>query len=356
MKGSLYLMKRAYSSVALVMVAVSAMAAQGGADSPLPASRPPYREPPGDAPEPGYDPFPLLPAFSGCTGTREALKVSQQALAAERSITGQFGALMEIKIEQSRRYIAALDDLKAVRGKLDECEVTRGTAGASPPPAAIPDGIIPPHAGKPGLAGDLSKAPDILPNERIAYPDCASQIRALRAENRSLQSGLAAKDDQLTASQAEIERLVARAAELEARVKEMGDMTPEDAGQHAPLPVADPGGRSVASGLNAPVEQQPLPVPAEDGLPSGDYASGVAFSQEVLRAIETNSALGILTDKKALTAGFSDNMSDAVKYSTSALLTAMSEKQKEGKRHIRPVITHFFSRRHITGLKICKTP
>lgn len=297
----------------------------------IPPCRPPAlpTAPPGDAPEPGYDPCLLSPAFSGCTGTREALKVSQQALAAERSITGQFRALMEIKNEQSRRYIAALDDLKAVREKLDECVVTRGTAGASLSLAAIPDGITPPHAGKPGLAGDLSKAPDILPNERVAYPDCASQIRALRAENRSLQSGLTAKDDQLTASQAEIERLVARAAELEARVKEMGDMTPEDAGQHAPLPVADPGGRSVASGLNAPVEQQPLPVTAEDGLPSGDYASGVAFSQEVLRAIETNSALGILTDKKALTAGFSDNMSDAVKYSTSALLTAMSEKQKE---------------------------
>ncbi|CAK9884152.1 MAG: hypothetical protein XXXJIFNMEKO3_00533 [Candidatus Erwinia impunctatus] len=97
-------------------------------------------------------------------------------------------------------------------------------------------------------------------------------------------------------------KLLNTVCHYKARVKETGDMTPEDARQHAPLPVADPGGRSVASGLNALVEQQPLPVPAEDGLPSGDYASGVAFSQEVLRAIETNSALGILTEKKALTA------------------------------------------------------
>ena len=117
MKGSLYLMKRAYSSVALVMVAVSAMAAQGGADSPLSVSLSPYREPSGYAPEPGYDPCLLSPAFSGCIGTRETLKVSQEALAAEQTIVGQFRALMEIKNEQSRRYIAALDDLKVVRVK-----------------------------------------------------------------------------------------------------------------------------------------------------------------------------------------------------------------------------------------------
>ncbi|MBN1087234.1 FKBP-type peptidyl-prolyl cis-trans isomerase [Erwinia aphidicola] len=55
----------------------------------------------------------------------------------------------------------------------------------------------------------------------------------------------------------------------------------------------------------------------------------MAFSQEVLRTIDINSALGIRTDKKALIAGFSDKMNGALKYSTGALLAAMSEKQKE---------------------------
>lgn len=306
MKGSLYLMKRAYSSVALMMVAVSAMAAQGGADSPSSASLSPYREPSGYAPEPGYDPCLLSPAFSGCIGTRETLKVSQEALAAEQTIVGQFRALMEIKNEQSRRYIAALDDLNAVRERLVECNVTNRTAGNALSGAVNSYDPNSSPAETSRLAGDVRQVPEILLNDRIAYPDYVSQIRALRAENASLRLSLTAKDDQLATSQKEAERLVAGNAELEARAKERDVLSREDARQ-----------------------QGPLPASADAGLPSGDYASGVAFSQEVLRAIDTNSALGILTDKKALTAGFSDNMSGAVKYSTSALLAAMSEKQKE---------------------------
>lgn len=306
MKGSLYLMKRAHSSVALVMVAVSAMAAQGGADSPSSASRSPYREPSGYAPEPGYDPCLFSPAFSGCLSTRKALKDNQQALAAERSTTGQFRALMKVKNEQSRRYIAALDDLNAVRERLVECNVTNRTAGNALSGAVTSYDPNSSPAETSRLAGDVRQVPEILLNDRIAYPDYVSQIRALRAENASLRLSLTAKDDQLATSQKEAERLVAGNAELEARAKERDVLSREDARQ-----------------------QGPLPASADAGLPSGDYASGVAFSQEVLRAIDTNSALGILTDKKALTAGFSDNMSGAVKYSTSALLAAMSEKQKE---------------------------
>lgn len=100
-------------------------------------------------------------------------------------------ALMGIKNEQSRRYIATLGELNAVREKLDGCEATRGTAGASLPRAVTPDDITPLPAGISGIAGDLSKAPEILPEDPVANPDRVGQIRSLPTENRSLQSGLA---------------------------------------------------------------------------------------------------------------------------------------------------------------------
>lgn len=321
MKGSLSQMKRICSSVALMMVAASAASAPGDSDSLLPGNLPPCVAPAGDASDAEFDPCMISPVFSGCIGTREALKVSQQALAAERSVTGQYRALMGVKNEQSRRYIATLDELSAVREKLDRCEVAASNAISR---AAVPDDTSPHPAGASGLAGELSKAQDILPNDRIAYPDYVSQIRALRAENRSLRLSLIAKDDQLVTGQKEVERPVAGTAELEARVKERDALSREDARQHGPLTDDDAG-----SDLNAAVEEVPPPAPAEDGLPPGDYASGAAFSQEVLRAIDINSALGIRTDRKALIAGFSDKMNGAVKYSAGALLAAMSEKQKE---------------------------
>lgn len=318
-------MKRICSSVALMMVAASAASAPGDSDSLLPGILPACVAPTGDASDAEFDPCMISPFFSGCIGTREALKVSQQALAAERSVTGQYRALMGVKNEQSRRYIATLDELSAVRENLDRCEATRGVAASNAiSRAAVPDDTSPHPAGASGLAGELSKAQDILPNERVGYPDYVSQIRALQAENRSLRLSLIAKDDQLVTGQKEVERPVADTAELEARVKERDALSREDIRQGEPLTDDDAG-----SDLNAAVEDVPPPAPAEDGLPPGDYASGAAFSQEVLRAIDINSALGIRTDKKALIAGFSDKMNGAVKYSAGALLAAMSEKQKE---------------------------
>lgn len=81
MKGSPYLMKRIYSSVALMMAAVSAASAPGDSDSPLPGLLPPFREPVGDAPDSKFVSCLISPVFFGGIGTREALKVSQQALA-----------------------------------------------------------------------------------------------------------------------------------------------------------------------------------------------------------------------------------------------------------------------------------
>ncbi|MBN1087310.1 hypothetical protein JNO12_24485 [Erwinia aphidicola] len=309
-----------------MMVAASAASTPGDSESLLPGNLPPCVAPAGDASDTEFDPCMISPVFSGCISTREALKVSQQALAAERSVTGQYRALMSVKNEQSRRYIATLDELSAVREKLDRCEATRGVAASNAISlAAVPDDTSSHPAGASGLAGELSKAQDILPNSRVAYPDYVSQIRALRAENRSLRLSLIAKDDQLVAGQKEVERPVADTAELEAPVKERVALSREDIRQREPLTDDDAGSDS-----NAAVEEVP-PASACGGRasPGGDYASGVAFSQEVLRTIDINSALGIRTDKKALIAGFSDKMNGALKYSTGALLAAMSEKQKE---------------------------
>lgn len=324
MKASNFPLKRACSSVALLMVAVAAAAGPGGADSPLPGPRPPFRGPAGFVPEPGYDPCLFSPALSGCLSARKALQEKQQALAEERSITGLFRTLMKVKNEQSRRYIEALNDLNAVRERLAECEVTRRTPGSAFSRTAAPGDLTSSAGGTSRLAGDVRQVPDILLNDRIAYPDYVSQIRALRAENRLLRLSLTAKDGQLATGQKEVERLVAGTAELEARVKERDALSREDARQHGPLTDDDAGSDS-----NAAVEEVPPPASAEAGVPPGDYASGVAFSQEVLRAIDINSALGIRTDRKALIAGFSDKMNGAVKYSADALLAAMSEKQKE---------------------------
>lgn len=323
MKGSHSPLKRACSSVALLMVTVAAAAGPGGADSPSPGPRPPFRGPAGVVPEPGYDPCLFSPGFSGCLSTRKALQEKQQALAEERSITGLFRALMKVKNEQSRRYIEALNDLNAVRERLADCEITHRTPGSAFIRTAAPGDLTSSGGGTSRLAGDVRQVPDILLNDRIAYPDYVSQIRALRAENRLLRLSLTAKDGQIATGQKEVERLVAGTAELEARVKVSEALSREDARQHDPLTAADAGSR------NAAVEQLPPPASAEAGLPPGDYASGVAFSQEVLRAIDINSALGIRTDRKALIAGFSDKMNGAVKYSAEALLAAMSEKQKE---------------------------
>ena len=236
---------------------------------------------------------------------------------------------MKVKNEQSRRYIEALNDLNAVRERLAECEVTHRTPDSAFSRMAAPGDLNPPAAGTSRLADDARQLPKILLNDRIAYPDYVSQIQALRAENRSLRLSLTAKDGQLATGQKEVERLVASTAELEARVKERDALSREDARQHVFLTGADDGRRNAASGMNVAVEQASLPASIWAGIPSGDYASGEAFSQEVLRAIDINSALGIRTDKKAMIAGFSDKMSGAVKYSADTLLGAMSEKQKE---------------------------
>jgi len=317
-------MKRASSSVALLMVAVSAASAPEYPDSPLPDPRPPFRGPAGFVPEPGYYPCLFSPGFSGCLSTRKTLQEKQQALAEEQKTVSLFRALIKIKNEQSRRYIEALNDLNAVRERLAECQVIHRTPGSAFSRMAAPGDLNPASAGTSRLTGDVRQAPDILLNGRIGYPDYVNQIRALRAENRSLRLSLIAKGDQLAAGQKEVERLVADTAEQEARVKERGALSREDARRREPLTDDDAG-----SDLNAAVEELPPPAPAEAGVPPGDYASGAAFSQEVLRAIDTNSALGIRTDKKALIAGFSDKMNGAVKYSEDALLAAMSEKQKE---------------------------
>lgn len=159
MKGSPSLMKCICRSVALMMVTVSAASAAGYSDSPLPGNLSPCMQPAGDASDAEFDPCLISPVFSGCIGTREALKASQRALAAERSITGQYRALMGIKNEQSQRYIAILDELSAVREKLGVCEATRGATGTSFPRTAIPDDITPVPVGTSGLAGNLGKTP-----------------------------------------------------------------------------------------------------------------------------------------------------------------------------------------------------
>lgn len=228
MKGGNFLLKHAYSSVTLMMIAVSAMAAPEGSDSSSSPPRPPYRESSGYAPGSGFDPCIFSQAFSGCLGTRKALKDTRQALAEEQTTIGHFRALMKVKNEQSRLYIATLNELNAVRGRLVECNVTNLTTGNALSRAVTPDLLNSSPAEKSRLAGDVSQVPEILLNGRIAYPDYASQIQALRAENKSLRLSLNAKDVQLATSQKEFERLVARAAELEARVKEMGGMTTED--------------------------------------------------------------------------------------------------------------------------------
>ncbi|MBN1087235.1 hypothetical protein JNO12_23910 [Erwinia aphidicola] len=253
MKGSPSQMKRICSSVALMMVAASAASTPGDSESLLPGNLPPCVAPAGDASDTEFDPCMISPVFSGCISTREALKVSQQALAAERSVTGQYRALMSVKNEQSRRYIATLDELSAVREKLDRCEATRGVAASNAISlAAVPDDTSSHPAGASGLAGELSKAQDILPNSRVAYPDYVSQIRALRAENRSLRLSLIAKDDQLVAGQKEVERPVADTAELEAPVKERVALSREDIRQREPLTDDDAGSDS-----NAAVEEVP---------------------------------------------------------------------------------------------------
>ncbi len=317
-------MKRRCSSVALMMVAVSAASAPGDSDSLLPGNLPPYMASASDASDAEFDPCIISPVFSGCLSTRKAPQEKQQGLAEERSITGLFRILMKIKNEQSRRYIEALNDLNAVRKRLAECEVTHRTPGSAFSRAAAPGDLISSAGGTSRLAGDVRQVPDILLNDRIAYPDYVSQIRVLRAENRLLRLSLTVKDGQIATGQKEVERLVAGTAELEARVKERDALSREDARQNGPLTDDDAGSDS-----NAAVEEVPPPASAEAGVPPGDYASGVAFSQEVLRAIDFNSALGIRTDRKALIAGFSDKMNGAVKYSEDALLAAMSEKQKE---------------------------
>lgn len=325
MKGRNFSPRRNCSSVALLMmVAASAMAGPGGADLFSSPPRPPFTGPTSFAPDSGYDPCLFSPAFPGCLSTREALQEKQQALAEEQNTVSQFRALMKVKNEQSRLYIDALNDLNAVRERLAECEVTRRTPGSAFYRMAAPGDLKSSAGGTSRLAGDVRQAPDILLNGRIAYPDYVSQIRALRAENRSLRLSLIAKDNQLVTGQKEVERLVSDTAELEARVKERDALSREDARQREPLTDDDAG-----SDLNAAVEEVAPPDPAEAGLPPGDYASGVAFSQEVLRTIDINSALGIRTDMKALIAGFSDKMNGAVKYSEDALLASMSEKQKE---------------------------
>ncbi|QNL02986.1 FKBP-type peptidyl-prolyl cis-trans isomerase (plasmid) [Serratia ureilytica] len=251
MKKSNFSLRRTCSSVVLLMVAVAAAAGPGGADSPFSGPQPPFRELAGFVPEPGYDPCLFSPALSGCLSIWKALQENQQALAEERSITGLFRALIEVKSGQSRLYIEKLNDLNAVRGKLAECEVTLRTPGNALTRAAIQEDIASQPAETSRPAGDVRQVPEIQPSRRIASPDKAA------------------------------------------------------------------------------VEQVSLPASADAGLPPGDYASDLAFSQEVLRTIDINSALNIRTDKKALIAGFSDKMSGAVKYSAGALLAAMSEKQKE---------------------------
>ena len=323
-------MKRTSSSVALLLFSALAVAAPGGSDFRSSALLIPFGEPAGFAPDSGSDPCLISSAFSGCLSTRKALQEKQQALAEERSITDLFRALMKVKNEQSRRYIEALNELNAVREKLAECDVIHRTPGSAFSCMAAAGDLNPlPVVETSRLTGDVSQIPKILLNDRIASSDYVSHIQALRAENRSLRLSLTAKDSQLATGQKEVERLVAGIAELEARVKERDALSREDARQHEPLTGEDAGRRNAASGVNAAVEQGSPTASAEAGLPPGDYASGVVFSQEVLRAIDINSALGIRTDKKALIAGFSDKMNGAVKYSAGALLAAMSEKQKE---------------------------
>lgn len=124
MKGSNFLLKRAYWSVTLLLVAVSAIAAPRGPDSPSSAPRPPYRETSGYAHDTGFDPCLFSQAFSDCLNLRKLLQKTQLALIEEQKTISQFRALLKIKNEQSRLYIAALNELNAVRKKLAECDVT----------------------------------------------------------------------------------------------------------------------------------------------------------------------------------------------------------------------------------------
>lgn len=313
-------MKRICISVVLIMAAVSTASAQGDSDSLLPGSLPPYMESAGDASVVEFDPCMISPVFSDCVSTRKALREKEQALAEEHKTVSLFRALIKVKNEQTRRYIEALNDLNSIIGKLADCDVTHRSSGN----ALHRDGTTGDLTQTSQFAAEVSQGPEILLNGHIAYTDYVSQIQALRAENRSLRLSLIAKDDQLATGQKEVERLVADTAEQEARVTERDPLSREDVPQREPLTDDDAGSDS-----NATVEELHPPASAEAGLPPGDYASGVAFSMEVLRAIDINSALGIRTDKKALIAGFSDKMNGVEKYSAGALLGAMTEKKKE---------------------------
>lgn len=334
-KGCNILLKQFYRASALLVFAASAIAKPGGIDSPPSSLRPPYREPSNFAPDTGLDPCLFSLAFSGCISTRKALLNKQQALVEERNIVEQFKALMNIKNEQSRLYIATLNDLNSVREKLFECDATNRTVNNAFSNAVAVGDLNSSPVEISRLAGDIRQIPEILLNGHIAYTDYVSQIKTLLVENKSLRLSVTAKDGQLATSQKEVEKLVADTAELEARVKKNDTLNRENAEQHEPLTTPAASQTNTATGSNeatkrnATAVQNPLSASPADGPPSGDYASGVAFSQEVIRAIDINNTLGIRTDKKTLIVGFNDKMSGAVKYSARELLEVLSEKQKE---------------------------
>ena len=201
MKVSNTLLNLVCRSVTLLMVAVSAMTAHGGSHSSPSATHLPYREPSVYPSETEFDPCLFSQAFSGCLNLRKLLHKTQQALVEEQKTVSQFRALMNIKNEQSRLYIAALNELNALRERLAECDVTNRTVNIAFSSTGTPDDLNSSHVDTSLLTGVICQAPETLLSGRSAYTDYAGQIQTMLEENKSLRLCITVKDGKLATSQ-----------------------------------------------------------------------------------------------------------------------------------------------------------
>ncbi|MGX8939553.1 FKBP-type peptidyl-prolyl cis-trans isomerase (plasmid) [Symbiopectobacterium sp. Eva_TO] len=179
----------------------------------------------------------------------------------------------------------------------------------------------------------------LLENKALVIQDDVKSARLVSLgkfmeDNQRLKSAL----DGMSASEARF-RKEAESLRRQLADRAMSDNTlnPHSAGASvssassgASVPEA---GKTPSTSQTAQVSGNPEKVRAPDNLAddglNGDYAAGVAFGREALSAIRMNALLGIPVSRPSLAGGFTDALSEQIRYPESALQEALKTRSRE---------------------------